>query len=102
MKAKAMTNDVEKINKIIGKGIATAVIAGALATVFTRCTTHVSETEAFCWQTGPSSFEIIAVQPKPHLLWDVEGSFDNSGGIENRKLVRAFVNRNMYKGDPYY
>jgi hypothetical protein len=55
--------------------------------------TRVSESQAVCRQTGPTSFQIVDIQDtaKPLVLWNANGEFDRESGLADRKLVIAFV-----------
>jgi hypothetical protein len=86
--------------ELIGNAGIVAVFAGGLAMAFSGCSTHISEKDAVCLQTGPTSFQIIDVQvpAKPLVLWDAQGDYDRSNGVVDRKHVKAFVD--IAYGDP--
>jgi hypothetical protein len=76
------------------------LLAGTLALAFyCSSSTQVSEKEAICVQTGPTSFQIIDIQDpgKPLVLWDVAGNYNASRGIADRKLVTAFIDSTTFR-----
>lgn len=85
------SSEVSRTEELIGNaGIAT-ILAGGLALAFSSCSTAVSDKDAVCRQTGPTSFQIVDVRDRsvPLVLHTFIARHDLSQGFANRKLLKG-------------